>query len=570
MTVSAMRKIKKIGIEAEFSLILSAFLAIMVISQSILVIYMEKNIAEQRQMSRDVVTRQVNSFLTMKIEILNRIRYEVQADSLVAEILEQKNDAEQRKLIERYTERMYEIQNYFSDIFYVVTRDEAGRFSRLTPNISASEYERLQTVLGEPFSANETEVSLFDIDGNAYSDYRYIFIDIPVNRYDFSLCKNISVGNAAICMKVNMRDAFSSDRFSGQYENINLSICTNGKKINLINTKGNKSRLIQISDFYITNTSWELVGYVNDHTHNTLLFIRALAYASIALTVLLMILFRWITVNEILKPISKVRDYLAKHSLNERAEKLELDGNRDICELVSSINAMYEQMRSDAHKIFYNQQESYEREILNVETQLRLLQNQVNPHFIYNTFETIRSIADYYNAKEICVIIHAMNGLLRYNLNSESKVKIADEIDIIKKYIEIMKIRYDNSFTFSCECSEGAEGHAVLRMVCQPLIENCFVHGFRAGGTILNISMSVTETDSSVIISIKDDGRGIPTQKRIELSKNYDGYEGNEVGIRNLIYRLRLCYNNNFDFQILSEENAYTIINVRIPREDNN
>ena len=96
--MSAMKKIKKIGIEAEFSLILSAFLAIMVISQSILVIYMEKNIAEQRRMSRDVVTRQVNSFLTMKIEILNRIRYEVQADSLVAEILEQKNDAEQRRL----------------------------------------------------------------------------------------------------------------------------------------------------------------------------------------------------------------------------------------------------------------------------------------------------------------------------------------------------------------------------------------------------------------------------------------------------------------------------------------
>ena len=570
MTVSAMRKIKKIGIETEFSLILSVFLILIVVSQSILVVYMEKNIAEQRQMSRDVVTRQVNSFLTMKIETLNRIRYEVQSDSLVAEILEQKNDEEQRKLIERYIERMYEIQNYFSDVFYVVTRDGDGKFSRLTPNISASEYERLRAVTGEHIAADEAEVSLFDIDGNAYSDYRYIFIDIPVKRYDFSLCKDIRVGNAIICMKVNMRDAFSSDRFSGQYENINLSICTNGKKINLINTKGNKSRLIQISDFYITNTSWELTGYVNDHTHNTLLFIRALAYASIALTVLLMILFRWITVNEILKPISKVRDYLAKHSLNERAEKLELDGNRDICELVSSINAMYEQMRSDAHKIFYNQQESYEREILNVETQLRLLQNQVNPHFIYNTFETIRSIADYYNAKEICVIIHALNGLLRYNLNGESKVKIADEIDIIKKYIEIMKIRYDNSFTFSCECSEGAEEHAVLRMVCQPLIENCFVHGFREDGAILNISMSVTETDSSVIISIKDDGRGIPTQKRIELSKNYDGYEGNEVGIRNLIYRLRLCYNNNFDFQILSEENAYTIINVRIPREDNN
>lgn len=236
-----MRKIKKIGLKAEFNLMLLLFLSIMIVSQSILVVYTERNISEQRRISRDVITRQINSFLTTKLETLNKIKYEVQSDPMVAEILEQRDAADQGKLIARYAERMYEIQNYFSDIFYVVICDDSGKCSKLTPNMSASEYESLKTAMAEYTATDEIrDVALFDISSNAYSDYRYFFINIPVSRYDFSLCRDVRVGEAAICMKVNMRDAFSSDRFSGQYENINLSIKANGKEINLINSKGSK------------------------------------------------------------------------------------------------------------------------------------------------------------------------------------------------------------------------------------------------------------------------------------------------------------------------------------------
>ncbi len=562
-----LKKIKMIGIEGEFNIVLTVFLLAMLISQIILLSFIEKNTSEQRIMSSDVISRQINTFLNLKLETLNRIKDEVQSEPMVQDILEE-TDAEKRKeATESYVKKMLEIQSYCPDVFYMAAKRSDGRIEKITPNASASEYEKMKDVMSENTYSSDG-VTLFEVNGDAYSDYRYLFVNVPVSKYDFYIYENIDIGSVGICLKVNIRDAFSSDRFNGQYENINLDIDINGEKVNLINSKGNDSHLIYIHGYYITNTDWEITGYVYDHTHNMLIFIRLFVYVCIALIILLMFLFRKIMINEILKPISTIREYLTKHGLNGKDGKLEIDGNKDIKELADSINKMYERLRDDAHKIFDNQRISYEKEILNVETQLRLLQNQVNPHFIYNIFETIRAIASVYDAKEICTIVRALNAMLRYNLNSDSRVKVSEEIEIILRYIEIMTIRYDDAFTFEYKCDSETGSASVLKMICQPIIENCFSHGFKSDGSKLNICMKIDSTDDKVIISIQDDGKGITPQKRNEILKNAEVYSpGAGIGISNLVYRLGLCYGGNFDFQILSEENVYTIINITVPKE---
>ncbi len=569
-----MRKIKRfkdIGIEAEFSLILISFLVFIIVSQAVLIFYAQRNINEQRHIGSALIARQINSFLTQKTETLNKMMYEVRSDPDIAAILDETDAGNQKLLIENYTKKAYEIQNYVSDVFYVVVCDQNGNFKKLTPNISASEYESLCGIL-EGYEGTETdgEVSLFEIDGAPYTEHRYIYVTMPITEYDYLLCKEVEYGKAVLCMKVDMGDVLADDKINNRYENINISLRIKGEEVSLIDSPESETATLGISGFYITNTGWEIVGKVRDNTGNMLYFIKSLAYINIGLTLLLMLIFRMIIIREVLKPVSTICEFLKAHGLNETSDSLTVRGNRDIKELASVINSMYERVRGDAHRIFYNQQALYEREMLNVETQLRLLQNQVNPHFIYNTFETIRSIADFYEAKEICVIINALNKLLRYNLDSESRVKIADEINIIKNYIEIMEIRYEDAFTFECECDGDAAELPVLKMICQPIVENCFVHGFRDNGEKLNVSMTVTASGNRVIISIKDNGRGMSAEKRNELLKKFSNrrYEGNEVGVGNLIYRLRLCYNDDFDFQILSEENAYTVINISIPCDE--
>lgn len=562
-----MKIIRKIGIEVEFNFVLAFFLIAMLISQTILISFVEKNVSEQRRMSSEVISSQINTFLNIKLETLNRIKNEIRAEPAVRDILEESDHGKRGTLIKEYAEKMQEIQSYSPDVFYLVAKTADRAVENLSMDIADPEREMMKRIMDEDVYSSDS-VSFFEVDGNAYSEYRYIFVDVPISRYDFSLYRSVDIGRIGICLKINMRDAFSSDRYKGQYENINLCLNMKGKEVNLINSQGNDSHLIYISGNYITNTDWEITGYVYDHTHSMLFFIRLLVYISIVMMVLLMLLFRIVITREIIKPISVIREYLTGHRLSNKTERLKIEGNRDISQLVESINKMYEQVRSDAKAIFRNQQVTYEKEILNVETQLRLLQNQVNPHFIYNTFETIRSIASFYNAKEICTIVSDMNKLLRYNLNGGSRVKVWDEIDIVSKYIEIMSIRFDDTFTFECECDEETKEESVLKMLCQPLIENCFSHGFKSDGSKLNIRMNIKAIDDKVVISISDDGKGISAQKRRELLKEMDAYsDGAGIGIRNLIYRLRLCYNNEFDFQILSEENAYTIINITVPKE---
>ena len=563
-----MKIFKKIRLETEFNIVFAAFLLVMLIAQVVLIIFIENNIREQRNMSSEIISSQINTYISGKIETMSRIKNEVRVELIVPSVLEQDNSKVRYEAIERYAQKLEEVQNYCPDTFYMILQDKNGNFEKLTHGITEPEYELLCKEISSEDNV-DSEIYFLALDGKAYSDFRYIYTSLPVMGFDQKLYKTVDYGKVGICIKIDVREVFSADRFSNQYENINLSINVNGTDVNLIRSYGNDSHLINIDGGYITNTNWEITGYVYDYTHNMLAGMRILVYLGIMLMLVMIVIFRKVIVKEIIKPISNIRGYLTKHGLNDKNEALVIDGNKDINELADAINKLYEEMRADAHKIFKNQQALYEKDILSVETQLRLLQNQVNPHFIYNTFETIRALASIYEAKEIQVIISALNKLLRYNLNSAGKTRVCEEVEIINKYIEIMQIRYEDAFSFKYECEEEAEDEAVLKMMCQPLIENCFSHGFKSDGSKLNINMKIRVSGDKVIVTISDDGKGIPPDKRTEILKSIDGYHGGSqgIGLSNLVYRLRLCYDNNFDFQILSEENEYTIISVTVPRE---
>ncbi len=561
-----MKIFKKIRITTEFNVILAVFLTIMLVSQIILLSYIRTYISERLSMNKEIISKQVDSYITGKVETMRRIKSEVGTEVVVSDILGRNDAALRKEALDKYAKKLSEIQNYCLDTFYIVLKSEDNRFEKLMENMSPVEYEYLENAMSRESNVNG-EIYLYEIEDKAYKDYRYMYTVIPIIGYDSNLYKTMDYGSIGICLKMDLHNVFSADSFSSRYENLNININVNGEDISLVRSNDGKSPIIDISGNYITNTNWEITGYVYDYTYNMLYRMKILIYLCMAIMLVLMLIFRKVIVKEIINPISSICTYLKNHGLNDKREALVINSNKDINGLAEEINNLYEQMRKDARKTFKNHQVLYEKEILNVETQLRLLQNQVNPHFIYNTFETIRALASMYDVKEIESIISALTKILRYNLDSLDKVSVYEEIEIIQKYIEIMKIRYEDTFSFEYVCDEDAQDEAILKMLCQPIIENCFVHGFKSDGSKLNIKMEIRSAEDKIIISISDDGKGISPEKRSEILKSGETYGNSSgIGLSNLIYRLRLCYDNNFDFQILSDENMYTVINITVPK----
>lgn len=561
-----MKIFKDIRITTEFNAVLAVFLTMILISQVLLLSSIRIYTSELGDMNREVISKQVDSYVTGKVETLNRIKNEVGTEVVVSEFLGQNDTALRDKAFEQYAKKLSEIQSYCSDTFYMVLEREDNRMEKLMENMSPVEYASLTKAMANENNVNG-EIYIYEIENKAYKDYRYMYTVIPIIGYDSEMYKTIDYGNVGLCLKMDLRNAFSAENFSSRYENLNININVNGEDINFVRSAGNNSHVIQIRGNYVTNTNWEITGYVYDYTYNTLYKMKSLIYICMLTMLVLLLVFRKIIVREIINPISSICTYLKNHRLNDRREKLTVNSNKDINELADEVNKFYEKMRKDARQTLNNHRTLYEKEILNVETQLKLLQNQVNPHFIYNTFETIRVLASLNEVEEIENIINALTGILRYNLDGRDKVKICEEIEIILKYIEIMSVRYDDTFSFEYVCDEDVEDEAILKMMCQPIIENCFSHGFKSDGSKLNIRLEIRTAGDKIIISISDDGKGMSSEKRSEILKQSKMYsDSSGIGLSNLMYRLRLCYNDDFDFQILSDENVHTVINITVPK----
>lgn len=149
--------------------------------------------------------------------------------------------------------------------------------------------------------------------------------------------------------------------------------------------------------------------------------------------------------------------------------------------LVSEINAMILRNKKLANDAMISQEKMYEYEIREKNITLYALANQVNPHFLYNIFELIRSIAVVYDISELETIAMNISYIMRYNLKETEHIKISDELTIVRKYIEIMKIRYDDTFDMEYNIEKEVGDILFAKMIFQPLLENCFNHGYSCG-----------------------------------------------------------------------------------------
>lgn len=239
-----------------------------------------------------------------------------------------------------------------------------------------------------------------------------------------------------------------------------------------------------------------------------------------------------------------------------------------IKEYINELNAKVDLER----KLKVEELNNERNRLLLKEAELMLLQSQVNPHFMFNTLNTIAKIAYTEDAERTASMIEAMSKLLRYSLRSLKKVvTLEEEISSMEEYIYIQRTRFGDRLKFIKEIDSRVLNIEIPCLTIQPLVENAVIHGIEnkeEGGWV---KLSCFMKDEYIIITIKDNGVGM-SQKTLQdiINKRRTPNEGHTtgLGVNNVRERLELMYGRNDVFEIFSEEGVGTEVRIKLPQMD--
>jgi two-component system sensor histidine kinase YesM len=207
-------------------------------------------------------------------------------------------------------------------------------------------------------------------------------------------------------------------------------------------------------------------------------------------------------------------------------------------------------------------EENYVTKIKEKDAQLMALNFQVNPHFLYNTLNTINCIALENGQKEISKMLVSLSELLRHTVkNSKKTVMFCQEFEYLKNYIFIMMNRFEGRFVFETEIPPEIQDIRVPNFFLQPFVENSVIHGFEdmEKGGIIKVSARFEE--DTVVFLVEDNGKGIGAEELRALT----GEDGKSVGISNVDNRIKLLFGRRYGVRIESGEGG-TRVFITIPK----
>lgn len=308
--------------------------------------------------------------------------------------------------------------------------------------------------------------------------------------------------------------------------------------------------------------------------------IRLVSFLGVGLIAILLLFFGTLFSESVSRPIRLLASRSSKMAEGELSvEKISIPYKDEIGVLTNSFNRMSrkihemvqiledkveieKRLREDEVKIAEMNHSLHEAQFLS-------LQSQINPHFLFNTLNTISRTSMFEKAPETVKLIESLSNVFRYTLNKHSLiVSLAEEVRILEEYMYIQQSRYGERLKFITEFSFPLEDVKIPIFTLQPLVENAIQHGIEAmeeGGTI---TLKVVSEDGKIIITLKDTGKGIPgdiLEEMMNTEKSPGSMESAGIGISNVKRRLNLAFENMEIFEIISKAGEGTTITIIIP-----
>lgn len=273
--------------------------------------------------------------------------------------------------------------------------------------------------------------------------------------------------------------------------------------------------------------------------------------------------------RSIAEPISEMEKSMQRIREGELTHRLEVSGDSELTHIAGSINRLLDEIQARSKQIMETKEKLLETELLNKESRLHALQFQINPHFLYNTLEVMRSISSMQKIPEVSELINAMVGIFRYSTRSSSIETVREELACCRWYAEIIAIRFQGKYSIDFETDETCLDLPMLKMTIQPIIENAVSHGLEARNGPGRIMVSCRKKADQIEIRVSDDGAGMEKEALEQLRAYLNSPENRstegKVGLKNVHQRLIHEYGAEYGIRILSEQNRYTTVIFHVP-----
>ncbi len=306
---------------------------------------------------------------------------------------------------------------------------------------------------------------------------------------------------------------------------------------------------------------WSIIRFVNKDSATRLFsgMIKVLTLVLIVVACISVSYATWLT-RMINKPVKELMQVCTKVAKGDFDAAVEIRRKDEFGELGDTFNRMLLQI----NRLFDQERANQKRK---AELEYQVLEAQINPHFLYNTLDSIKWLAVMQGVDNIGEMCTALINLLQYNLGKkEGNTILQDEVESVRNYIVIQKYRYSDIFEFTTSIDEEAASCRVLRFILQPLVENSIIHGFGEGKANYRVHITARIYDDRLHIKVIDNGAGMDHEStRLLNSDEKKGTRFSKIGIKNIRERLRLHFGEEAQLVFDSEPNVATIAEIILP-----
>lgn len=455
------------------------------------------------------------------------------------------------------------------------TISDGGNFRKLTPEIRQSEwYKQFQSNnKSMTISAHYDNEKEYSVSGNIARTIsitrrldnfnnqheNILRIDLDYNRLLKNVLKERMIGNLYVCNKDYI--LFSN----------NLAYTTINKFQPIDNIEEKEIKLNRIFKFKVVNESWNIVITADEvNSFSKIAERKEILFGLIIFNLLLPTIIIMLVSHSIGDRVRLLSVYLGKLE-NEEFSTIECNnGTDEIGKLIRSYNLMVLRIKELIEVVFKRDAEKQRLELAKKQAELKALQSQVNPHFMFNTLESIRMRSLIKGEDETAGIIENLSILLRTTINwGEDYITIEDEMLFVENYLQIQKYRFGDKLSYGFCVMENCKNIRIPKLSILSFVENSCVHGIEAVSHNASINVNVFKDENSLFIEILDTGMGIQENKLDEIRESLKEVKiemlnkSKSTGVLNTYMRLQ-SYCNNMKFEINSKLKEGTEITIQI------
>lgn len=275
------------------------------------------------------------------------------------------------------------------------------------------------------------------------------------------------------------------------------------------------------------------------------------------LCLVLSLLCAWLISRYLSKPVNELDSAMGRVEKGEYDTELVSDRSDEMGRLTASFNRMTREYRQ-------NLEHSVQREREINELQLSMMQAQLNPHFLYNTLDSVKWLGVTNHVPQVASMATNLAALLRAGISGDKFITLEEELELLEKYLNIQSLRFEDRFAWETDVDERFQHSIVPKLITQPLVENAIIHGV-ADMDDGYVKLTAHEENGTLVLSVQDNGKGIPQEILDRLNSPDREMPSGHLGQRNVDRILRLYYGEEYGISASAAPGEGSCVELRLP-----